>query len=62
MTGFGKNASATEGAKELKRLRKELGSKFTGAFRLRMMTARAETLGQLLKDWTNERTRLGDTQ
>ena len=36
-----------------------LGAKFDSAFRLRMMTARAETLEQLLEEWAQERVRLG---
>lgn len=59
MTGFGRKASASEGAAVLKRLKTELGGGFDSAFRLRMLTARAETLEQLLEDWQHERTRLG---
>lgn len=59
MSGFGRRAAATEGAALLKRLRSELKTKFDAAFRLRMMTARAQTLEQLLEDWVHERTRLG---
>jgi hypothetical protein len=58
-TGCGRKASAQDGAHALKKLRGELGSKFDAAFRLRMTTARAETLEQLLEDWAQERTRLG---
>jgi len=43
----------------LKKLRGELGAKFDSAFRLRMLTARAETLEQLLEEWAQERVRLG---
>ena len=59
MTGMGRSASSGDGAKILKRLREELKGKFDAAFRLRMTTARAETLEQLLEDWMAERTRLG---
>jgi len=59
MTGYGRRASASDGAHALKKLRGELGSKFDAAFRLRMTTARAETLEQLLEDWVAERVRLG---
>ena len=60
MSGFGRRAAASDGAAALKRLRKEIGEReFDAAFRLRMTTARAETLEQLLDDWINERTRLG---
>jgi hypothetical protein len=59
MTGYGRKAAAADGAHALKRLRGELGPKFDAAFRLRMMTARAETLEQLLEDWVAERVRLG---
>ncbi len=59
MTGFGRHASAGDGAKQLKKLRAELGVKFDAAFRLRMMTARAETFEQLIEEWCAERTRLG---
>ena len=59
LTGFGRRAASKDGEKALKRLRAELGAGFDAAFRLRMMTARAETLEQLLEDWANERTRLG---
>jgi hypothetical protein len=59
MTGFGKLASASDGAKQLKKLRGELGAKFDAAFRLRMMTARAESFDQLMEEWCAERTRLG---
>ena len=58
-TGCGRKASAQDGARALKKLRGELGAKFDAAFRLRMTTARAETLDQLLEDWAQERTRLG---
>ena len=59
-TGCGCKAAASDGAHALKKLRKEIGeSKFDAAFRLRMTTARAETLEQLLEDWMAERTRLG---
>jgi hypothetical protein len=58
-TGCGRKASAQDGAHALKKLRGELGPKFDAAFRLRMMTARAETLEQLLEDWAAERVRLG---
>jgi len=59
LTGFGKKASAQEGAAILKRLRAELGKDFDRAFRLRMMTVQAHTLEKLLEDWKNERTQLG---
>ena len=60
MTGFGRPASATEGAALLKRLRGEIGEKeFDAAFRLRMATARADSLEELLADWCEERVRLG---
>lgn len=59
MTGFGKKASAQDGAHALKKLRDALGDKFGAAFRLRMMTARANTLEELMEDWADERTRLG---
>ena len=59
MTGCGRHASASEGTAMLKRLRSELGNGFDDAFRYRMITARADTLEQLLGDWINERTRLG---
>lgn len=59
MTGFGKKASAQDGAHALKKLRDALGDKFGAAFRLRMMTARAETLTELVENWCEERTRLG---
>jgi len=59
MTGMGRSASSGDGAKILKRLREELKGNFDTGFRLRMMTARAETLEQLLEEWANERTRLG---
>ena len=59
MTGYGRRASASDGARALKKLRGELGAKFDSAFRLRMLTARAETLEQLLEDWAQERVRLG---
>ncbi len=58
-TGCGRKASAQDGAHALKKLRAGLGPKFDAAFRLRMTTARAETLEQLLEDWAQERTRLG---
>ena len=58
-TGCGRKASAQDGAHTLKKLRGELGLKFDAAFRLWMMTARAETLEQLLEDWAAERVRLG---
>jgi len=58
-TGCGRRASAQDGAHALKKLRGELGPKFDAAFRLRMTTARAETLEQLLEDWAQERVRLG---
>lgn len=58
-TGCGRKAAASDGAHALKKLRGELGAKFDAAFRLRMMTARAETLEQLLEDWAQERVRLG---
>jgi len=59
MTGYGRKAAASDGAHALKKLRGELGSRFDAAFRLRMMTARAETLDQLLEEWAQERVRLG---
>ena len=59
MTGYGRRASASDGAHALKKLRGELGAKFDSAFRLRMTTTRAETLEQLLEDWAQERVRLG---
>lgn len=59
MTGFGRRAAAQDGAAALKRLRAELGSGFDAAFRLRMTTARADSLETLLEDWVHERTRLG---
>jgi len=59
MTGFGKRAAATDGARALKKLREELGDKFDSAFRLRMMMARADSLDELLENWCDERTRLG---
>lgn len=59
MTGMGKKAAASDGAHALKKLRAELGVKFDSAFRLRMMTARAGTLEELLENWIDERTRLG---
>ena len=59
MTGMGRPASSGDGAKILKRLREELKGNFVSAFRLRMMTARANSLEELLEDWANERTRLG---
>lgn len=59
MTGVGEKASAADGAAELKRLRAELGADFDAAFRLRMVTARARTLAQLLEEWVYERARLG---
>jgi predicted outer membrane protein len=59
MTGFGCRAAPKDGERALKRLRAELGKGFDSAFRLRMLTARADTLEQLLEDWANERTRLG---
>lgn len=59
LTGYGRRASASDGAHALKKLRGELGTRFDSAFRLRMMTARAETLEQLLEDWAQERVRLG---
>ena len=59
MTGYGRRASASDGARALKKLRGELGTRFDSAFRLRMMTTRAETLEQLLEDWVLERVRLG---
>ena len=59
MTGFGSRASSNEGAAILKRLKAELGGKFEQAFRMRMVTSRADSLEQLLQDWLNERTRLG---
>ena len=59
MTGFGRRAAAQDGAAALKRLRAELGAGFDAAFRLRMTTARADSLETLLEDWVNERTRLG---
>ena len=44
----------------LKRLRGEIGEKaFDAAFRLRMATARAESLEELLADWCEERVRIG---
>ena len=59
MTGFGRRAAAQDGAAALKRLRAELGPGFDVAFRLRMTTARADSLETLLEDWVHERTRLG---
>ena len=59
MTGYGRRASASDGAHALKKLRGELGARFDSAFRLRMMTARAADLTELLEDWLEERTRLG---
>ena len=59
MTGYGKKAAASDGAHALKKLREALGTKFDAAFRLRMMTARANDLEELLTEWLNERTRLG---
>lgn len=59
MSGFGKRAAASDGAAALKRLRTELDKDFEQAFKLRMITARADTLEQLLDDWCAERTRLG---
>ena len=59
MTGFGRRAAAQDGAAALKRLRAELGAGFEAAFRLRMITARADSLETLLEDWVHERTRLG---
>ena len=59
MTGFGRRAAAQDGAAALKRLRAELGTGFDVAFRLRMTTARADSLETLLEDWVHERTRLG---
>lgn len=59
MTGFGQKAAAQDGAKHLKRLRGELGDAFDADFRLRMITCRANSLEQLLRDWVNERTRIG---
>ena len=59
MTGFGRRAAAQDGAAALKRLRAELGPGFDAAFRLRMTTARADSLEALLEDWVHERTRLG---
>lgn len=59
MTGYGTRAAASDGSHALKRLRLDLGAKFDSGFRLRMVTARAHTLEQLLEDWLNERTRLG---
>ena len=59
MTGYGRRAAASDGAHALKKLRGELGAKFDSAFRLRMMTTRAETLEQLLEEWAQERVRLG---
>ena len=59
LTGYGRRASASDGAHALKKLRGELGAKFDSAFRLRMMTTRAETLEQLLEDWAQERGRVG---
>lgn len=54
MTGYGKMASASDGAKALRILREKHGDKFDMAFRLRMMTVRADTLEQLLEDWQYE--------
>ena len=59
LTGFGRRAASKDGAHALKKLRDALGTKFDSAFRLRMLTARAESLEQLLEEWTDERTRLG---
>ena len=60
MTGFGRRASASDGAAMLKRLRDEIGKDaFDAAFRLRMATARADSLEELLADWCEERVRLG---
>ena len=60
MTGFGRRAAASDGAATLKRLRLEIGEKaFDAAFRLRMATARADSLEELLADWCEERVRVG---
>ena len=59
MTGFGRAASASDGGAQLRRLRAELGAGFDAAFRLRMATARADSLEELLADWCEERVRLG---
>ena len=60
LTGFGRRAAASDGAAMLKRLRSEIGEKaFDAAFRLRMATARADSLEELLADWCEERIRLG---
>lgn len=59
LTGFGRRAASKDGAHALKKLRDALGTKFDSAFRLRMLTARAETLEDLLENWADERTRLG---
>jgi len=59
LTGCGRRAASGDGAAALKRLRRELGAGFDRAFRLRMITARAATLEQLLEDWVHERTQLG---
>lgn len=59
MTGFGRRAAATDGARCLKRLREEMGDKFDSAFRLRMLTARADSFEDLLENWAHERVRLG---
>ena len=59
MTGFGQRAAAKDGAHALKKLRDALKGKFDAAFRLRMMTVRANTLEELLENWADERTRLG---
>ena len=58
-TGCGRKAASSDGAHALKKLRGELGARFDSAFRLRMMTARAETLEQLLEEWAQERVRVG---
>lgn len=59
LTGFGRRAASKDGAHALKKLRSALGPKFDSAFRLRMLTARAESLEELLENWCEERTRLG---
>ena len=54
LTGCGKKAKAGDASKALARLRKKHGKDFDSAFRLRMMTARADTLEKLLTDWVFE--------
>lgn len=59
MTGFGRRAAASDGGAYLKKLRAELGAGFDSAFRLRMLTARADSFEELLENWCHERIRLG---